>query len=293
MNFIKQAEKGKNSWWRWVIVLIIGILPYLSGLYNCYFAPEVFSKSMEELIHYKGDKNVLFFYAGVLNIIFFIIFLLSFKFIQKRKILTVLTSRKKFDFKRLISGLISFGAISIVLMVSTCVIYYENIYLNYKPEAFFKLIALALFIFLFSFVLEEVVFRGFVIQLLGRFTKSKILIVLGSVIFYSLVTSANIMVYTVGYEFLIANFILGFFLALIVVLDGGLELVFSITCLNKILPNVFLANDWYPLKLDTLLINKVPYDFYTGILLPTIAIFSCYIFLLSQKYKWREKLLET
>ncbi|MCD6543460.1 MAG: CPBP family intramembrane metalloprotease domain-containing protein, partial [Flavobacteriaceae bacterium] len=113
MNFIQQAYKGKNDWWRYLLTMIMVFIGWqVIGMIPLFAVAWSNVNSMDELIIASQDafssiginSSLLLFVIILSFLIGLIALLFSVKFIHVRKIKTLITSRNNVDWKRVIYG---------------------------------------------------------------------------------------------------------------------------------------------------------------------------------------------
>jgi len=116
MNFIQQVYKGRNNWYLYIATLVvlfigwqvIGVIPLLIGAVLHSTDTAEFMKAAENSFMTLGiDKN-LFLFLMILTFVGGLIALfIGVKYIHKRAFKTVVTSRKKIDWKRFLYGILN------------------------------------------------------------------------------------------------------------------------------------------------------------------------------------------
>jgi uncharacterized protein len=196
MNFI-QVQEGKNSWKRYLssfIVMIIFII--LSGI--------PYGIIGELIVGTDGDPNTYFDmkkqeYIGInpllnfalLNstfIIWIIGIFVAMRFIHKRKFKTLITPNRKIDWKKIGFGFASFFVILTCTTVIDAVLNPGDYALNdINFSDFLILFVLVLISTPIQTTCEEVFFRGYLMQLIGKWFRNPfILSLIAGAIFGSL-----------------------------------------------------------------------------------------------------------
>lgn len=302
MNYIQQAYKGKNDWWRYILVIlftfigwqILGMIPFIltaivqSPNYNAFNS--VFSK----LLQGKEINANLYLFYMIFSFALGLFFLLKgVKWFHKRTSTSLITSRKKIDWKRVLFG---FGLWLSIAVAMISVEYFSN------PEAFlwnFKLvpfIILVLISFLFlplqtSF--EEVLFRGYFMQGLGILSRNRWIPLLITSVAFGLLHGVNPEVDKLGYMIFIYYIGTGFFFGITTLMDEGLELALGMHAANNIAAAVLVTTNWTVFQTDALFIDTSEPNLNAQAFIPVFVIYPLVLFLFSKKYgwsHWREKL---
>jgi membrane protease YdiL (CAAX protease family) len=149
--------------------------------------------------------------------------LLTVRIIHLRPMTTVLAVGGRFLWSRVALGVAAFSAIVVPIYAINIIQNPEAFTFSFEPKVFALLVALAVPLFLVQSASEEIVFRGYVGQLVGALTGSKILIVLTSSVLFALAHYPNPEVGGLWWR-LLPYFYSGFFLMLISIRDQGIEL---------------------------------------------------------------------
>lgn len=293
--FIEQAYKGNNVWWRVLLTTLVS-----SGIFILNFVVFFFMSDKELKATYDLMKSMPKILGLLLNLIPFVFLLgllfLLVHFIHERSIITLTTSRKKVDFKRII---FSFGLIVLMsLMVFGISYYYDssNIIMIFNPIKFSILLIISLLLFPFQIGFEEYLFRGYLMQQIGIIAKNRWTPLLITSLFFGLFHSANPEVAELGFGVMIFYIGTGLLLGIMTLMDEGIELSLGFHLGNNLLAALLITSDYSALQTDA--IFK-----YTGAentantlneMIISIAIsYPIFLFILAKKYKWtnwKEKL---
>lgn len=176
----------------------------------------------------------------------------------KVPLLSTITSRIHFDWSRYLFG---FGA-WMLLTILVEFIFYVN-----KPEIyrwqfdagnFVVLVLIGICLVPFQAALEEVFFRGFILQGLSAATKKIGISLLISTLFFSMVHSMNPEIEKYGFWTMQVYYLgAGLFLALLGLADNGLELSMGIHAATNVFGSVFLKYEGSVLQTQTLVEQKL------------------------------------
>jgi membrane protease YdiL (CAAX protease family) len=293
--FIEQAYKGNNMWWRVVITALLTTGIFI-GNFIVYFT--MTDKQMKAAYDMMKDiPNNLSLVINLLPFVFLLgmLFVLVY-FLNERNILTLTTSRKKVDIKRI---LFSFSLIVFISVLGFAVSYYSdssNIIWNFHPTKFFILLAISLLLFPFQIGLEEYLFRGYLMQQIGIVVKNRWFPLLFTSVVFGLFHSANPEVAEMGFGVMIFYIGTGLLLGIMTLMDESLELALGFHLGNNLMAALLLTSDFSALQTDALFrysglentagtLNEMIVSI--GITYPII------LFILAKKYKWtnwKEKL---
>jgi uncharacterized protein len=234
--------------------------------------------------------NMIPFALGILTIAF------CSRLIFKRPFRSFLTARPRFDFTRFF---FSFGLWSTLMMVSffiTFIDFNHQIRWNFQNEHFFYLVLISLILVPVQTGFEEVLFRGFLLQLFGKITQKGIYLIGINAVLFAAVHLMNPEVDTLGAPAIIYYILSGVFAALITVMDNGLELSWGFHLANNLFGIVIVTNDWQVIRTDALFKDMSPpglgWDMYVTMFLfyPLMIL----VFWLVYRWKnWNKVLLQS
>lgn len=303
MNFIEQVYKGRNNWFHYfgVIVLVFFGWQFLGGIPLLVVAV-MHSKNMSDF--YKGAENS-FMGMGINSNLFLFLIILTFaigllffyigiKYIHKRNFLTVVTSRKKMDWKRFFTGFFSWGLIAVVFIISDVFISPNDYTWNFKPIPFFILLVISFLFLPLQTSFEELLFRGYFMQGFGIWFKNKWLpLILTSVIF-GLMHVANPEVAKLGYISMLFYIGTGLFYGITTLMDEGTELALGLHAVNNITAAFLVTTDWMVFQTDALFIDTSEPSVGFEMFVPVFVLYPLMLLYFTRKYKWsnwQEKLL--
>jgi len=293
--FIEQAYKGNNTWWRVVITALLTTGIFIGNFIMYFMMSDKQMKAAYDMM--KDLPNNLSLVINLLPFVFLLgmLFVLVY-FLNERNILTLTTSRKKVDFKRI---LFSFSLIVLISILGFAVSYYSdssNIIWNFHPTKFFILLVVSLLLFPFQIGLEEYLFRGYLMQQIGIVVKNRWFPLLFTSVVFGLFHSANPEVAEMGFGVMIFYIGTGLLLGIMTLMDESLELALGFHLGNNLMAALLLTSDFSALQTDALFrysgtentagtLNEMIVSI--GITYPII------LFILAKKYNWtnwKEKL---
>ena len=163
------------------------------------------------------------------------------RWLHTKSFVTLLTGRSRFDLSRTLFAILVVGtmsAISLALELFTDVVALENggelihnrISYDWAALAFFALILVPL-----QAGLEEIFFRGYLLQVASLVSRSKIFLLFSTTIIFTAVHIGNREPWEYGMlPYLFSVFTLGTFMGLITLMDGGLELAIGFHTANNL-----------------------------------------------------------
>lgn len=287
MNFIQQAYKGENSWWRWMLTVLIVMSPFILNFALFFLMPEAFEELMEESASIQGNKNVFLIQNLIPFAVLLVLLLFFVKFIHNRSITSLVTSRSKIDWKRFFFGFFSWFLITITFLFIGYMLTPEEFVWNFKPVQFFTLLAICIVLLPIQTSLEELLFRGYLMQGFGVLSKTRWLPLVITSVLFGLMHILNPEVSKLGYGIMGFYIGTGFLFGIITLLDEGTELALGIHAANNFGAAVLVASNWAVFQTDALFIDYSEPNLLYQMVIPVFIIYPLYIMFLQKKYQWK------
>lgn len=265
----------------------MGQLPLsIAVLLNTSETNPLITGSLQELNQLLGQNNMLFYLTFPFSCSL-IALLLCIKFLHKRSILSLFTSRPSFDWKRFFVAFFSWGSILTLFLLIAFFSPNSTIRWHVNPATFFPLLLISLTLIPLQTTCEEVFFRGYLFQAFGHFYKKPWVAITLTGLIFGLLHAANPEVEQLGKGILMYYILTGVFLALLTHFDNGLELSMGYHAINNCFAALILTNNWQAFQTDALFIDyakpSVGWD-----AIATVLIFQPVLLLLFSKlYKWK------
>lgn len=194
--FITQAFKGKNKWWRYILVTVLVLLGYQVGTLPLIMAlwrvvDEDPNLDRDDIGRFLENPNfeefgintnlgltlMLLMFVAAMAVLYFII-----KPLHKREFNTLVRTSGPLDWNRIIYGFLFWLLLGLGFEAVGYIMSPENYSVEFKLNTFIPLLALSLFILPIQTSFEEFFFRGYLMQGIGISKLRNILIVIGSAI---------------------------------------------------------------------------------------------------------------
>ncbi|WP_341905136.1 CPBP family intramembrane glutamic endopeptidase [Fluviicola taffensis] len=225
--------------------------------------------------------NMIPFVLGVLTIVF------CSRLIFKRSFKTFLTARPRFDFARFF---FSFGLWSILMLVSffiTFIDFSHHLIWNFQCEHFFYLLLLAVILVPIQTGFEEILFRGFLLQLVGKVTQKGIYLILINGILFCALHLMNPEIATLGIPAAVYYIVSGIFTSFIAVMDDGIELSWGFHLANNLFGIIIVTNNWQVIQTDALFMDVSPPAFGWDIYVTMFLFYPLMILVFWLVYRWK------
>ena len=302
MNYIQQAYKGKNEWYHWVLTIvlvffgwqILGVIPLVMAAAAKSENVAQFSEFAKDNFMTAGiDKNFFLFLMIFTFFVGLLFLFIGIKYVHKRSITSLVTSRDKIDWKRFFYGFFVWGILAIVMSYVGILLAPENFIWNFNATPFFILVAISFLFLPFQTSLEELLFRGYFMQGIGVLAKNRwVPLIITSVVF-GLLHGANPEVAKLGQITMVFYIGTGLFYGIVTLMDEGTEIALGLHAINNITAAFFITTDWTVFQTDALFIDTSEPSVTWEMFLPVFVLYPIMLFVFSKKYgwsNWKEKL---
>ena len=208
-------------------------------------------------------------------------------------LMSILSSRKKIDLERVMYSFMLWGSIVSAFVFLEYSLSPEDYEINFKLKEFLILAVIAILFIPIQTSVEEVVFRGYLMQGFGHWLNSRFMaLFLTSIVFGSL-HLANPEITALGYEFIFLYISVGFLLGIMTLMDDGLELAIGFHAANNLIAALLVTADWTVFQTESILINIAEPSLGITDWIAPIIIYPIILAVFARKYSWsnwKEKL---
>ena len=294
MRYFELAKIGDNSVLKYVGTILLlastlvgfGQLPLMIALLLKGISVNDMEKMSALEIRLMLGNNMFIIVQLIPFIILLIFLLFAVRKLHKRPILSLFTIRPEIDFKRIF---FSFSVWSMFLFISLFISMKSGAELkwNFNPNTFGMLVGISFFIIPLQTTFEELFFRGYLIQSLGRRFNTPLFPMLLSGVIFGLMHFSNPEVNVLGTGILGYYILTGIFTSLMAVMDEGLELGIGFHAANNIFGCLIVTNHWQVFQTDALWMDmsepKIGFD----LIITLLIFFPLMLFIFAKKYKWK------
>ena len=288
--YIEQVRNQTNSFGLYIIgvfiigvVILIGNFPFGMALVAARGADATQLTTVEQM-QILPSNTTLFLLLLPFALAFGAILLVN-KGLHKRSMRELITSRPKVDWKRVRFG---FGTVALSFIAMLVVGYFidpESVQWNFKPKSFALLVLISVVMVPLQTSAEELFFRGYLMQGLGRIFPMRLLPFVITSTLLGLLHFANPEVDKFGNIILITYLATGFFLGAVTLMEEGLELALGVHAGNNLFLSLFLTSDWTVFQTDSLFIDMSEPDV-TAYIIGPLIIYTVLFLVYAKKYKW-------
>jgi len=230
--FIENSRQGRNKWYLSLVLLItcylfIGLLNLPLNKYVIPFLRQLLGSANVAEEHLYSLVTGIYFWLLILFIYF------VFPKIHQRSFFSLINANdSKFRLRPFVQGFFVWG----ILALGVNLIGYKDV-IGYKSlQDFTAILAVNIIFFSAQTFLEELIFRGYLIQIVGRIVQSSMLVnFIVSICF-------GVLHIPFGLQSLLSSFLFSLVVNALVLKEEGLERAYGIHFVNNLLLATFFAN---------------------------------------------------
>lgn len=298
--FIAQAFKPQNRFSKYLLGSVIIILASFVGQLPLTIAIAVKAltrggsmPTTNAQLYRFMDQNLMLFLL-LLSFAFALLgIILVVKKYHRQKFIEIVTSRPKADWKRI---LFSFAVWSVFSVATTAYAYFaapQDYEIQFNMGKFLLLCLIAIPMIPVQTTVEELVFRGYLMQGFGLLAKNKWFPLLLTSLIFGCMHLLNPEVEKMGYIISLYYIGTGLCLGIMTLMDEGTELALGFHAANNLTAALLITSDWSVLQTPAVLKEITEPSAGFDILLPIIIIYPVLLFIFAKKYRWsgwKEKL---
>ncbi|MDP1803172.1 MAG: CPBP family intramembrane metalloprotease [Bacteroidota bacterium] len=290
---------GYNAFWMYAFTITLMIIGYLG--FGAVLTIPLLSRALENgstMLQITENSNLLFnsdivkLDRNIILLIQFFLFVFGaigfyagIKFVHKKTLTSVLTGFQKFRFKRFWFAFALWGTL---VSVAVAIKYFSDpanmtFDLN-MPGFLFSLLLMVIFMPIQTGI-EEVIFRGYLIQGLAQIFKSGLIPLVITSLLFGLAHMSNPEVQAFGWPIMLSYFVFfALFMGALTLLDEGLELAFGIHFANNIVSSILVNSQDSVIKPYSLFEEKTSNPYIEIVLWFFMALITFGIFW--KRYRW-------
>lgn len=290
---------GYNAFWMYAFTITLMIIGYLG--FGAVLTIPLLSRALENgstMLQITENSNLLFnsdivkLDRNIILLIQFCLFVFGaigfyagIKFVHKKTLTSLLTGFQKFRFKRFWFAFALWGTL---VSVAVAIKYFSDpanmtFDLN-MPGFLFSLLLMVIFMPIQTGI-EEVIFRGYLIQGLAQIFKSGLIPLVITSLLFGLAHMSNPEVQAFGWPIMLSYFVFfALFMGALTLLDEGLELAFGIHFANNIVSSILVNSQDSVIKPYSLFEEKTSNPYIEIVLWFFMALITFGIFW--KRYRW-------
>ena len=225
------------------------------------------------------------FLIGAASFYFFL------KILHNKNLLKVLTQRIRFDYKRSLFGLSIFFLFAVIPLAATLLTDSSELKLRGDIPDLLLITLIALIFVPIQAGLEEAFFRGYLLQGFSLLFKSRLLILIITSLLFAFLHLMNPEPWSYGVgTYLISVFLVGMFMGLITLIDGGIELAVGIHIANNLWVHLIVGLEDSAIPSSSLFITTNQNLDMVPTIIFSMSQYTLLTLVFAFKYKWFNKL---
>lgn len=286
-NFLRSNQQTARSFVATLFLVLGGFIVLGNMVAGLIISTRVQKIESMEGVREQFSTNEFFVINLVPFVIGFLMLVWSSKVLLRERFQFLISVRPQFSMKRFLVGLGTWLGISLLLFGIDYFRYPAIYQWNANGNETLILLGITLFIVPLQTGFEELLFRGVLFKLLGKTRLPGLVLVLINAILFASLHLANPEVQALGCIAIVYYVFSGVFLALITLMDDGLELSWGFHFANNVFGVFFLTNDWQAFQTDALFKDISQPDFSWSMLINLFVWYPLFILLFAKIYKWK------
>ena len=207
--------------------------------------------------------------------------------LHNQSILSLITARNRVDHKKIFFSFMLWGSISTLMVFFDYWMSPEDFTWNFKPFTFLILFLISIVMIPLQTTLEEIIFRGYLLQGFGVLFKNRWMPLLTTSTLFGLLHLWNPEIDKLGIHLIWYYIGTGLFLGLITLMDEGLELALGFHAANNLVTALLVTASWTAFQTESLLIDNSEPSLGVELILTLLLIYPLIVFIFAKKYKWK------
>jgi len=234
VRYLALADTGHNAWWRYGLgIAVITASWLIGGAYAYDFVLYLPLGAVSEFV--AVNASILMLLVGVVVVT---------AVLHRRSWRTLITPYPQIDWRRMAQGAAVWVVLSLIFSVIEHLLYPGRYVWSLDLQRWLPFALAALLLTPLQCAAEELVFRGYVLQGLGRIMRRPVVLAIFSSVLFTLPHLYNPEVAAYGLAIMAANyFFMGLFLAGVALRDGRLELAIGAHAGNNLLLALIVRYD--------------------------------------------------
>ncbi len=246
--FLSKSFIGRNRWYLYLAVLVvvfiatqIGAIPFTvyqiftNGTLERGVVDEAAIATPHDSI---GLALMLLSFAVGLGVLFLLA-----RWWQKKRPTDITTGRSRFDWKRMAFGAAVWGLLTLSITMAQ-VSGDSDVVLNFDASKFFPLLVVGVIMFPLQTAMEEVLFRGYLMQGATTLFRSGVVALIATSLLFGLMHAANPEVDTYGFWVAMPQYvIMGLIMGYVTIKDDGIELALGMHFANNLLASLLVTSE--------------------------------------------------
>lgn len=232
MNHLGSSFSGKNSFWRYFIMLLailaasntIGSIPLFIAMVKKPEAAQALAANPNDLSPLGLDQNTALVYLLIPFIAGLLAFILFVKPLNHRTLKQVINGTDRFRWNRLFISAFIWTVVSAIYLFLNLKLDPSNFSLNNTSRTLIPLIIISICLVPFQAAFEEIIFRGYLMQGFTNILRYRLFPLVVTSVLFGLMHGLNPEIKEYGFWIMIPQYILfGLIFGAITIMDDGIE----------------------------------------------------------------------
>ena len=292
MRYLEQVKTENNSFIDYLKGSLIFIFFHFLGQIPLYIyliskSPNIEGyRDQNELLSSLPSNTTLFLILLPFAVTAPFIYIVVTK-LHRQSFKSLVSIRNKIDFNRILFSFLLWGGISTLMITLDYCMSPEDYEWNFKPIPFLVLLLISIVLIPIQTTVEELIFRGYLIQGLGLLFKNRWLPLLVTSVLFGLLHIWNPEIEKLGINLLWYYIGTGVFLGIITLMDEGVELALGFHAANNLVTVLLVTASWTAFQTESLLIDNAEPSLGKELIITLVVIYPILAFIYGKKYKWK------
>lgn len=291
--YIEQGYKGDHESWRYIIGVlliflgwqVVGAIPLVGVVIFKSLGGNDIPMDLTQMSQAIGSN--LFLFLMLLSFAFGLVAtFISCKFLHNQSLVSLTTSRKKIDWKRVFFAFGLWALITVVIMGIDIYMSPDDYAFNFELLPFLVLLVIAVLLIPIQTSFEEYFMRGYLMQGLGIMAGNRWFPLLVTSSVFGLLHLFNPEVEKLGYGIMVYYIGTGFFLGILTLMDEGLELAIGFHAANNLITALLVTADWTAFQTNSIFRDISQPELGWDVFVPVLVVYPILLFVFSKKYGW-------
>ncbi|MEO1515718.1 MAG: type II CAAX endopeptidase family protein [Bacteroidota bacterium] len=298
--FFQNVYKGRHEFWTYLLTIIVVSVAYLLGgiVFGVVLVGYGIGNGFDEGAIMSALEKMDFEQIGIdanlglaiLLMVFVVTFLalrLMMRLVHQRPFRSLITSHARLNWSKIGFGFGSWLLLSLVSEGAFLFLDPDNYQFQFELRRFLPLLAIAIFLIPIQSSIEELLFRGYLMQGLGQISGERLMPLIVTSVLFGAMHLANPEVEKFGLWIMMPYYIgMGLLLGIITVMDESLELALGIHAANNIFGVTMVSFEGSALQTPALFrASEVNMEW----MVPLFVVYASIItFVCAKKYGWTD-----
>ena len=207
--------------------------------------------------------------------------------LHQRSFISLITPRDRVDYNKILFSFFLWGTVSALMVIFDYMMSPQDYVWNFKPLTFLILLFVSVVMIPLQTSMEELIFRGYLMQGFGVLFKNRLMPLLITSILFGLLHIWNPEIDKLGIHLIWYYIGTGLFLGVITLMDEGLELALGFHAANNLVTALLVTASWTAFQTESLLIDNSEPLLGMELIITLVVIYPLLAIIFAKKYKWK------